>query len=352
MWFGITLSLNPRFLFENFIQGSANKMAYFSALKAAREPGKINPLYICGSVGLGKTHLLNAIGNFVVQNRMQSTRIILTTAELFLNEFINALQQPNNQNAMNEFRRKYREYCDMLLIDDIAFFAKKLSSQEEFFHTFDWLLRTGKQITITSDRPPENLEDFDDRLKSRFGGMGVAVKIDPPDFETRVAIIKIKSKEQNVEVPDEVAYFIAERIINNVRELEGALNWVIIKSQMENKPITKEFAQEALLVRYSVREDVNFDKILEKTSSFFGLRPQDVKSPRKPKKIVTARQVAMYLCREILGMSLKDIGDRFGGKDHTTVIHAMRKIQEEMSQSAEIRSIVTSIRENIIRNSS
>jgi chromosomal replication initiator protein len=315
--------LNADFTFANFVEGKSNQLARAAALQVAANPGRAyNPLFIYGGVGLGKTHLMHAIGNHIrAQNK--DARIAYVHSERFVGDMVRALQH----NTINEFKTAYRT-LDALLIDDIQFFAGKERSQEEFFHTFNALLEGQQQVILTCDRYPKEVEGLEERLKSRFG-WGLTVAIEPPELETCVAILMSKASAANVELPEEVAFFVAKRIRSNVRELEGALRRVIANSQFTGRPITLDFAKEALKDLLALQERlVTIENIQKTVAEYFKIRVADLLSKRRSRSITRPRQVAMALSKELTNHSLPEIGDAFGGRDHTTVMHACRVIKE------------------------
>jgi chromosomal replication initiator protein len=315
--------LNPDFTFANFVEGKSNQLARAAAMQVAENPGRAyNPLFIYGGVGLGKTHLMHAIGNHI-RTRNKEARISYVHSERFVGDMVRALQH----NTINEFKTAYRS-LDALLIDDIQFFAGKERSQEEFFHTFNALLEGQQQVILTCDRYPKEVEGLEERLKSRFG-WGLTVAIEPPELETCVAILMSKASAGSVELPEEVAFFVAKRIRSNVRELEGALRRVIANSQFTGRPITLDFAKEALKDLLALQERlVTIENIQKTVAEYFKIRVADLLSKRRNRSITRPRQVAMALAKELTNHSLPEIGDAFGGRDHTTVLHACRVIKE------------------------
>ncbi len=314
-------NLNPNFTFDTFVEGKSNQLPKAAALQVAGHPGTAyNPLLIYGGVGLGKTHLLHAIGNqMLVQN--PSAKILYLHSERFVADMVKALQH----NAISEFKSFYRT-VDALLIDDIQFFARKERSQEEFFHTFNTLLELQSQVILTCDRYPKEVEGLEERLKSRFG-WGLTQAIEPPELETRVAIMQRKAEFLNVELPNEVAFFIGKRIRSNIRELEGALRRVIANAQFTGSVITLEFAKEALHDLLALQDKlVTIDNIQKTVAEYFKIRVSDLLSARRSRSITRPRQIAMSLAKELTNHSLPEIGDAFGGRDHTTVLHACRKV--------------------------
>ena len=320
---GYPNNLNPTFLFETFVEGKSNQLARAASAQTAENPGAAyNPLFIYGGVGLGKTHLMHAIGHGILRNK-SGANIAYLHSERFVADMVRALQH----NAINDFKRFYRS-LDALLIDDIQFFAGKERSQEEFFHTFNALLEGQHQIVLTCDRYPKEVNGLEERLKSRFG-WGLTVAIEPPELETRVAIVNKKAEQAKAVVPDEVSFFIAKRFRSNVRELEGALNRVIANSNLTGHPINLEFAQAALRDLLLIQDkQVTLDNIQRTVADYYKIRLSDLLSKRRNRSIARPRQIAMALAKELTSHSLPEIGDAFGGRDHTTVLHACRKIAE------------------------
>jgi chromosomal replication initiator protein len=316
--------LNPEFTFTNFVEGKSNQLARAAAMQVAQNPGKAyNPLFIYGGVGLGKTHLMHAVGNAIRSRVGAEARVAYVHSERFVGDMVRALQH----NTINEFKTAYRT-LDALLIDDIQFFAGKERSQEEFFHTFNALLEGQQQVILTCDRYPKEVEGLEERLKSRFG-WGLTVSIEPPELETCVAILMSKAAAVGVELPDEVAFFVAKRIRSNVRELEGALRRVIANSQFTGRPITLDFAKEALKDLLALQERmVTVENIQKTVAEYYKIRVADLHSKRRSRSITRPRQVAMALAKELTNHSLPEIGDAFGGRDHTTVMHACRVVKE------------------------
>jgi len=316
-------SLNPNFTFDTFVEGKSNQLGRAAAMQVAENPGKgYNPLLIYGGVGLGKTHLMHAVGNLILHHHPDAN-VVYLHSERFVAEMVKALQH----NTINEFKRYYRS-VDALLIDDIQFFAGKERSQEEFFHTFNALLEGEQQVIMTCDRYPKEVDGLEERLKSRFG-WGLPVAIEPPELETRVAILMKKAQLSGVELPNEVAFFVAKRIRSNIRELEGALRRVIANAQFTGRPITLDFAKEALRDLLAIQDKlVTIDNIQKTVAEYYKIRVADLLSKRRNRSITRPRQLAMALCKELTNHSLPEIGDAFGGRDHTTVLHACRKIDE------------------------
>ena len=323
--------LNPTFLFDCFVEGKSNQLARAASIQTSENPGSAyNPLFIYGGVGLGKTHLMHAIGHKVLEHK-PGANVAYLHSERFVADMVRALQH----NTINDFKRYYRS-LDVLLIDDIQFFAGKERSQEEFFHTFNALLEGQHQIVLTCDRYPKEVKGLEERLKSRFG-WGLTVSIDPPELETRVAIINKKAELVNVFLPDEVAFFIAKRFRSNVRELEGALNRVIANSNLTGNPITLEFAQTALKDLLLLQDkQVTIENIQKTTAEYYKIRVADLLSKRRNRSVARPRQLAMALAKELTSHSLPEIGDAFGGRDHTTVLHACRKILALRQQEQKI----------------
>ena len=317
----IASRLNPEFVFDNFVEGKSNQLARAAALQVGENPGKsYNPLFIYGGVGLGKTHLMQSIGNSMLQ-RNPAARVSYVHSERFVGDMVKGLQH----NTISEFKRSYRS-LDALLIDDIQFFAGKERSQEEFFHTFNALLEGQKQIVLTCDRFPKEVNGLEERLKSRFG-WGLTVAIEPPELETSVAILMSKAALEGTVLPEEVAFFIAKRIRSNVRELEGALRRVIANSTFTGRPISLDFAKEALRDLLALQDRlVSIENIQKTVADYFKIRVADLLSKRRSRSVARPRQIAMALAKELTNHSLPEIGDAFGGRDHTTVLHACRRI--------------------------
>lgn len=325
--------LNPAYTFDSFVEGKSNQLARAAAMQVAENPGgAYNPLFLYGGVGLGKTHLMQAVGNLIVsKNKLRKARVLYLHSERFVADMVKALQS----NAINEFKRRYRT-VDALLIDDIQFFSGKERSQEEFFHTFNALLEGQQQIILTSDRYPKELSGIEERLKSRFGA-GLTVAVQPPDLETRVAILMNKAEQSNIELSPEVAFFIAKRIRANVRELEGALKRVIANAHFTGGAITLSFVQEALKDLLALQEKlVSIDNIIKTVSEYYKIKVSELLSKRRSRSVARPRQVAMALCKELTNHSLPEIGDAFGGRDHTTVLHACRLIKQLIETGSDI----------------
>jgi chromosomal replication initiator protein len=314
--------LNPEYTFEKFVEGKSNEMARAAAMQVGSNPGRsYNPLFIYGGVGLGKTHLMQGVGHLILANRPEA-RVAYVHSEQFLGDMVRAL----GNHTINEFKASYRT-LDALLIDDIQFFANKERSQEEFFHTFNALLEDQRQVILTCDRYPKEVNGLEERLKSRFG-WGLTVSIDPPELETSVAILISKAAARNAVLPEEVAFFIAQRIRSNVRELEGALHRVMANASFTGRPITLEFAKEALRDLLALQDRlVTIENIQKTVAEYSKVRVADLLSKRRNRSITRPRQIAMSLAKELTTHSLPEIGDHFGGRDHTTVLHACRRVK-------------------------
>ena len=338
--------LNPKYTFASFVIGNSNRFAHAASLAVAESPAKAyNPLFIYGSVGLGKTHLMHAIGHYVLQNN-SNAKVVYVSSEKFTNELINAIRDDKNE----EFRNKYRN-VDILLIDDIQFIAGKERTQEEFFHTFNALHDANKQIILSSDRPPKEIPTLEDRLRSRFE-WGLIADIQAPDFETRMAILKKKADVEKLNVANEVMVYIATKIKSNIRELEGALIRIVAYSSLTNRPITVELASEALkdIISNKQNRNVTIDVIQDVVAGYFNLRIEDLKSQRRTRNVAYPRQIAMYLSRKLTDMSLPKIGEEFGGRDHTTVIHAYEKISDSLNTDESLQHTVNDITKKLTQN--
>ena len=324
--------INHKHTFNSFVEGKSNQLAVAAAKQVAENPGKAyNPLFLYGSTGLGKTHLLHAVGNEIIAGKANA-KVVYMHSERFVQDMVKALQN----NAIEEFKNYYRS-VDALLIDDIQFFANKERSQEEFFHTFNSLLEGNQQIILTSDRYPKEINGVEDRLKSRFG-WGLTIAIEPPELETRVAILMKKADENNIKLPEEVAFFIAKRLRSNVRELEGALNRVIANANFTGKSITIDFVKDALKDLLALQEKlITIENIQKTVAEYYKIKVSDLLSKRRSRSVARPRQVAMALAKELTNKSLPEIGDGFGGRDHTTVLHACRKIAELKEESNDIK---------------
>ncbi len=338
-------TLNPRYNFETFVAGPSNQLAFAASQAAASSyPPKYNPVFICGGVGLGKTHLLHSIGHQQLANR-PGARIVYLSSERFMNEYVQAIRT----GRMHEFRRNYREGIDVLLIDDVQFLAGKESTQDEFFHTFNALHENHKQIVLTADRKPHEISDIADRLRTRFA-WGLLADIEPPELEVRIAILRKKAAVEALQLPDDVALYIASSIKSNVRELEGALIRLAAYASLSKRRIDLEFAQETLGAAITrPREVITVDAVIKAVASYYGLKPSDIKSERRHKSVATPRAVAMYLSRHHTKDSYPDLARAFGGKHHTTVISAVQKIVEKLKDDASLRSEVHAVEAMILR---
>lgn len=338
-----TSNLNPKYTFDEFVIGNSNRFAHAASLAVAESPAKAyNPLFIYGGVGLGKTHLMHAIGHYVLENN-KNANVVYVSSEKFTNELINSIKDDKNV----EFRNRYRN-VDVLLIDDIQFIAGKERTQEEFFHTFNALHEANKQIIISSDRPPKEIPTLEDRLRSRFE-WGLTTDIQAPDFETRIAILRKKAEAEDYEVNNEVYDFIARKIKSNIRELEGALTRVTAYSSLTNKEISIELAEEALkdIISSAKPKQINIDMIKDVVSQHYNVQISDFESKRRTRNITYPRQIAMYLCRELTDLSLPKIGEGFGGRDHTTVIHAYDKISNEINASSDFKNTILYLKKSL-----
>ena len=336
-------NLNPKYVFSSFVVGNSNRMAHAASLAVAESPAKAyNPLFLYGNSGLGKTHLMHSIAHFILEKN-PSTKVLYVTSETFTNELILSIQ--NNKNE--EFRNKYRN-IDVLLIDDIQFISKKEGTQEEFFHTFNALYESNKQIIISSDRPPKEIETLEDRLRSRFE-WGLIADIQPPDYETRIAILRKKADRDHLVVPDDVMAYIAKNIVSNIRELEGALTRIVAYATLTNQDISLELTEKSMKDVYSenAQAPLTPDLIQEIVARHYNIRVEDIQGNKKPKNIAFPRQVSMYLCRKLLDISLPKIGDSFGGRDHTTVIHAISKIEKQMENDTELKKTIIQLEKEI-----
>ena len=340
--FQSTPMLNPKYTFDTFVIGNSNRFAHAASLAVAEAPAQAyNPLFIYGGVGLGKTHLMHAIGHYILSQN-PDTKVLYVSSEKFTNELINSIRDDKNE----EFRNRYRN-IDVLLIDDIQFIAGKERTQEEFFHTFNSLHEANKQIIISSDRTPKEIPTLEDRLRSRFE-WGLIADIQPPDLETRVAILKKKAELEGIEIDNEVLLFIANRIESNIRELEGALIRIMAYSSLTNNKLDVAVAEEALkdIISDNKPKPITSDLIQEVVASHFDLKVEDFKSRKRNRPIAYPRQIAMYICRELTDLSLPKIGDEFGGRDHTTVIHAYDKISQEIEEDPQVKETI----DNLIKN--
>ena len=335
--------LNPKYKFDSFVIGNSNRFAHAACLAVAEAPAKAyNPLFIYGGVGLGKTHLMHAIGHYILQNNSKA-KVVYVSSEKFTNELINSIKDDKNE----EFRTKYRN-IDVLLIDDVQFIGGKERTQEEFFHTFNALHENNKQIILSSDRPPKEIPTLEDRLRSRFE-WGLIADIQAPDFETRIAILKKKADLETINIPNEVMVYIATKIKSNIRELEGALIRIVAFSSLTNREISIDLASEALKDIISNRQSrqVTIELIQDIVANYYNLRIEDFKSPRRTRNIAYPRQIAMYLSRKLTDMSLPKIGEEFGGRDHTTVIHGYEKISECLKKDDSLKNAISEITKKI-----
>ena len=339
-------NLNPKYTFDTFVVGSNNKFAHAASLAVAESPGEIyNPLFLYGGVGLGKTHLMHSIAHFILQKN-PSSRILYVTSEEFTNEVIEAIRNSNNT-AMTKFREKYRN-IDVLLIDDVQFIIGKESTQEEFFHTFNTLHGANKQIILSSDRPPKDMDILEDRIRSRFE-WGLIADIQPPDYETRMAILHKKEEMEGYNIDNEVIKYIATNIKSNIRELEGAFNKVVAYAKLEKKEVTLELAEQALkdIVAPNENKQITADYIISMVAEHFNVSTADLCGNKRSSKIVMPRQVAMYLCREILAIPLKNVGQYLGNRDHTTVMHGVEKIEKELQTNEQLQSTIDTLKKKI-----
>ena len=331
--------LNPKYTFDTFVIGNSNRFAHAASLAVAEAPAQAyNPLFIYGGVGLGKTHLMHAIGHYILSQNPNS-KVVYVSSEKFTNELINSIREYRNE----EFRSKYRN-IDVLLIDDIQFIAGKEGTQEEFFHTFNALHEANKQIIISSDRPPKEIPTLEDRLRSRFE-WGLIADIQPPDLETRIAILRKKANVENIKVSDDVMLYIASKIQSNIRELEGALIRVVAYSSLTNSEVTEELAEEALkdILSNNKNTEITVELIKEAVSKGFKIKIDEFNSKKRTRAIAYPRQIAKFLTRELTDLSLPKIGDEFGGRDHTTVIHAYEKISTDINENPDLKRKIDNI---------
>ena len=335
--------LNPKYTFDTFVIGSSNRFAHAAAIAVAEQIAKAyNPLFIYGESGLGKTHLLHAIGHYA-RSLYKGARVRYVSSEEFTNEFINSIRD----DKAASFQKKYRD-IDVLLVDDIQFLSGKVQTQEEFFHTFNTLHNANKQIVITSDMPPKQLQDFEDRMRSRFE-WGLITDVQPPDLETRIAILRKKTLQERLTVPAEVLEFIASKISTNIRELEGALIRVTAFANLNRQPVDLGLAEIVLkdLIPDPVGPEITAKQIMEQTAVYYGVTIDDLCGGSRSRVLVTARQIAMYLCRELTDLSLPKIGQQFGGRDHTTVMHADRKVRQLMAERRSLYNQVADLTQRI-----
>ena len=336
-------NLNPKYVFDSFVVGNSNRMAHAASLAVAESPAQAyNPLFLYGNSGLGKTHLMHSIGHFIL-DRNPDAKVLYVTSETFTIELINSIQ--NNKNE--EFRNKYRN-IDVLMIDDIQFISKKEGTQEEFFHTFNALYESSKQIIISSDRPPKEIKTLEDRLRSRFE-WGLIADVQPPDYETRIAILRKKAERDHITVPDDVMAYIAKNIASNIRELEGALTRIVAFATLTNQDISISLAENSLKDIFSenVSTPLTPDLIQQVVAEHYNIRVEDIQGSKKPKNIAFPRQVSMYLCRKLLDISLPKIGESFGGRDHTTVIHAITKIEKQLETDTALQKTIHQLEKEI-----
>ena len=336
-------NLNPKYVFSSFVVGNSNRMAHAASLAVAESPAKAyNPLFLYGNSGLGKTHLMHSIAHFILDKKT-STKVLYVTSETFTNELILSIQ--NNKNE--DFRNKYRN-IDVLLIDDIQFISKKEGTQEEFFHTFNALYESNKQIIISSDRPPKEIKTLEDRLRSRFE-WGLIADIQPPDYETRIAILRKKADRDNLVIPDDVISYIAKNIVSNIRELEGALTRIVAYATLTNQKISLELTEKSMKDVYSENTQVPLtsDVIQEIVARHYNIRVEDIQGNKKTKNIAFPRQISMYLCRKMLDISLPKIGESFGGRDHTTIIYGISKIEKQMEQDEDLKKTIIQLEKEI-----
>ena len=338
-----TYTLNAKYTFDSFVVGPSNQFAVAACTAVSNAPGKsYNPLFLYGGVGLGKTHLVHAVGNHALRQN-PNCHVVYLSSEAFTNDLIHALEQ----HKMVEFRQRYREKCDILLLDDIQFLGNKKQTMEEFFHTFNALHEAGKQIFVTSDKLPNEIEGFEERLRSRFQ-WGLIADIQPPEVETRVAILKRKAAMDKIHLPDDVALFLGSHIRSNVRELEGSLIRLSAFASLTNAPLTVELAQDVLKNILVVRGDKpDVEVIIRIVAEAMQVKPSDIKGDRRQQNIARARQVAMYLTRKITALSYPVIGEKFGGKDHSTVINAEQRVEELMGQNTQFRATVESLQRRL-----
>lgn len=339
----IESNINSKYTFETFVVGKSNNFAHAAALAVAEAPGAAyNPLFLYGGVGLGKTHLMHSIAHYILFQK-PFAKIVYVSAEKFVNELVNSIRNEKNI----EFRNKYRN-IDVLLIDDIQFIAEKVGTQEEFFHTFNTLHESGKQIIISSDRPPKEIKPLEDRLRSRFE-WGLIADIQPPDYETRLAILWKKAETENMEVPSDVMEFIAKSIDSNIRELEGALTRVSAYAKLTNQKVSLEFATNTLkdFLSKDGKKVINVELIQQIVASYYNIKTEEIKSKKRTQEITYPRQVAMYLCRNLTDLSLPKIGEAFGGRDHTTILHGYEKIAKDLKKDDTLNKTIHDLESRI-----
>ena len=341
--------LLPRYTFDSFVVGPTNQFAHAAARMVADAPAsRWNPLFIYGGVGLGKTHLLQAVGHELHRQHPEWV-ITAVTSEKFVNDFISVMmtQKRGGSSTMEAFRARYREVPDVLLVDDVQFLSNKDSSQDEFFHTFEALYKAHKQIVLTSDKLPAELPGVEERLRSRFT-WGLIAEVESPDFETRIAIVKRKAEQERIVLPDDVALYVAANVKSNVRELEGAMLRLAARASFENRPITMDVAREALQKLISLAPSgLTVEAIQRQVSAYFDVKLHDLKGPKRHRSVAQPRMIAMFLCRKLTAMSYPEIGSRFGGKDHSTVISAVKKIERLCIEDTALRSVVNTIESHL-----
>ena len=337
-------NLKSKYIFETFVKGKCNELAFAAAVAVSEAPGltTYNPLFLYGGVGLGKTHLMHSIGNYILE-QTTDTKVLYVSSETFTNELIDSIKTRKNQ----EFRNKYRD-IDVLLIDDIQFLSEKEGTQEEFFHTFNILYNANKQIVITSDQPPKKIETLEERLRSRFG-CGLIVDVTSPDFETRTAILEKKAEIDHITIPKDVTKFIAKNIVSNIRDLEGAMNKVAAYAKLSKSEITMELTVESLkdVLQKAEKKVITVEYIQEVVANHYNISPEQIRSKKRTHNITYPRQIAMYLCRKIMDVSATDTGKMFGGRDHSTVIHGCDKITAEMERDANLRQVLIELEKKI-----
>lgn len=339
--------LNPRYTFDTFVVGNNNSLAHAASLAVAESPAEVyNPLFIYGGVGLGKTHLMHSIAHYILEHN-PSSKVLYVTSEVFTNELIEAIRNRSDTTSIAEFRKKYRN-IDVLLIDDIQFIIGKESTQEEFFHTFNTLHESKKQIIISSDKPPKEFETLEERLRSRFE-WGLPVDIQSPDYETRMAILKKKEELDGLSIDDEVMKYIATNVKSNIRELEGALTKIVALSRLKNRDVNVTLAEEALkdLISPDTRKNITIELITEIIAEHFNISIQDILSTKKSRNIAYPRQICMYLCRDLTDLSLKEIGQKLGKRDHTTVLHGIDKITQDVSKDYTTQNTIEVLKKKI-----
>ena len=343
----IATSLNPRYTFDTFVVGSNNQLAHAASLAVAESPAEVyNPLFIYGGVGLGKTHLMHSVAHYVLNNN-PSAKVLYVTSEVFTNELIEAIRNRSDTSSIQEFRKKYRN-IDILLIDDIQFIIGKESTQEEFFHTFNALHESKKQIIISSDKPPKEFETLEERLRSRFE-WGLQVDIQSPDYETRMAILRKKGELEGYTIDDEVLKYIATNVKSNIREIEGALTKVVAVSRLKNIEVNVVLAEEVLkdLISSDVKKSITVESITEIVAEHFNITASDIVSTKKSRNIAHPRQICMYLCRELTEISLKDIGSKLGNRDHSTILHGCNKIADDLKTDSSLQSVIDVLKKKI-----